>query len=108
MVWQPISGGTREAVPEAAKRVNAPRARHFWDGPGTTLSAFKRLLGTPREAWDLYLVYGRGAEWGDGANPPKPDYLMHQLRGAGSDAWDGAELLEPNAFRKKVVSFLRR
>jgi hypothetical protein len=35
-------------------------------------------LGDDQPAWDVYLAYGRDAEWRN--EPPVPAYWMHQLR----------------------------
>jgi len=37
------------------------------------------VLGTPKEAWDVYLLYGAQSQWDK--EPPAPDFWMHQLRG---------------------------
>jgi len=79
-VWQPKLGGGEKDVAEATATFPDPRARHFWDGAGWTIEHFKPVLDIQVDAWDLYLVYGPEARW-DGAEPPRPSYWMHQLRG---------------------------
>lgn len=61
----------------SASAVADPRLTHFWDGPDTLTKAFKAPIGlTEGKAWNVYLVYGRDAKWGD--VPPKPLSFMHQ------------------------------
>jgi hypothetical protein len=41
---------------------------------------WERILKTEREiAWDVYLLYGAGAQWIE--EPPPPTFWMHQLDG---------------------------
>ncbi len=42
------------------------------------MSRYTRLLAFHADAWDIFFIYGRTARW-DGPDPPKPDFLMHQL-----------------------------
>lgn len=48
---------------------------------------------TTGPAWDVYLLYQAGIEWGDSA-PPRPTFFMHQLGGRLPDAsrLDGPKL----------------
>ena len=73
-------GGQEKDVAAATATFPDPRARHFWDGEGWTIRAFRPVLGIDVPAWDLYLIYGPDARW-DGATPPTPIFWMHQLRG---------------------------
>jgi hypothetical protein len=75
------SGGTEAAVPEASRLIHDPRDSEFWDGSSLLVHAYTRTLALPEDAWDVYLIYGAGAEWGDG-DPPAPAFWMHQLHAA--------------------------
>jgi hypothetical protein len=56
--------------------------------------AYHKALKMNELAWDVYYVYGRGAEW-TGDLPPAPDYYMHQLRSLPPDRMlDGTKLAE--------------
>ena len=81
-VYLPILRGDREeSVPAAITRPPDSRVSYFWDGSGEMAQAYSRVLRLPedRPAWDVYLLFGREAEWK--SEPPFPDYWMHQLGG---------------------------
>ncbi len=63
--WIPILGG--DANPQVAELLVDRRASHFWDGKRKLGFAVPRLLGEggAYAAWDIFLVYGRDAKWGD-------------------------------------------
>jgi hypothetical protein len=77
VVWVPVVGEERD-VPAAMKALPDARARHYWDGRGLLVQAFRPVLALDEDAWDLYLVYKPGTRW-EGATPPAPDFWMHQL-----------------------------
>lgn len=66
-------------IKRATTYVPDARSLHFWDGDGQLAKDYAPVLhlGTGMRAWDVYLVYGRGAQWTNA--PPAPDYLMDQL-----------------------------
>lgn len=68
------------------------RAIHFWDRDGQLSKDYARVLqlGPALRAWDVYLVYGREAEWTNA--PPAPSYLMDQLGLEQGRALNGGEL----------------
>jgi hypothetical protein len=79
--WLRVAGG--QDVPQAAQLVQNPNVQHYWNPSG----AFGRLLSKAVElkngdrqvyAWDVWLLYGPDAKW-IGADPPRPQLLMHQL-----------------------------
>lgn len=74
---------TEAAAEASAQRLDDPRVRHFHDPVSTHLAgkAFAEgLIAKGRGvAWDIYLFYGKDAEWGDG--PPAPTEYLHQLGG---------------------------
>jgi hypothetical protein len=59
-----------DANPEVADLLVDSRAKHYWDGDRKLGLAIARLLGRGdgAAAWDIFLVYGPNAAWGD-----KPD-----------------------------------
>ena len=61
----PVLAG--DANPEVADLLVDDRAMHFWDGERKLGYAVGRRLGhSPTElAWDIFLVYGPEAKWGD-------------------------------------------
>jgi hypothetical protein len=66
--WIPVLPG--DANPEVADLLVDHRATHYWDGRRKLGAAVARLLGQGEAgpAWDIFLVYGPNARWGD-----KPD-----------------------------------
>lgn len=55
-----------DANPEVADLLVDDRARHFWDGDRRLGGEVARTLGNDGStAWDVFLVYGPGADWGD-------------------------------------------
>jgi len=56
-----------DANPEVADLLVDERARHYWDGD-TRLGRFVATLlgrGDRAAAWDIFLVYGPDATWGE-------------------------------------------
>ena len=64
-------------VGRATKSLPDPRVSHYWDGDSVLGKAFTPVLGIDQEAWDVYMVYDKDAEWKD--MPPKPIYWQEQL-----------------------------
>src|SRR5487761_40451 len=54
------------------------RVVHSWDGKREVSRLFQAALSLQQPAWDVYLLYRRGARW-DEAVPPAPAFWMHQL-----------------------------
>jgi hypothetical protein len=78
VVWLPMVEGDAEGTQQPLRD---PRMRGWWDGGRTVGRLFAPLLKLPRKmAWDVYLVYAPGIEWGE--VPPIPTDWMHQLRDA--------------------------
>jgi len=103
-VYVPILGGDDEAsVPSAMKRLPDSRVVFYWDARGDLTKSYSLVLqlGEGRPAWDVYLVFDRTAEWK--AEPPVPNYWMHQLRGLPSERrLDGDQLAkEINTLRQR-------
>lgn len=52
--------------PEVADLLVDQRASHYWDAETRLGRYVARLLGSEgTPAWDIFLVYGPAAEWGD-------------------------------------------
>jgi hypothetical protein len=81
VIWDPIFGGDFNG--ESKKLSNKfadKRVSYFKDPNSLAGNLWESVLKTEREiAWDVYLLYGAGAEWDK--DPPQPDYWMHQLGG---------------------------
>jgi len=74
----PIYGGDFKG--EAQKLSNSFRDRRvscFLDPESETGKQWQPILKTPFIAWDVYLLYGPGAQWEK--QPPEPAFWMHQL-----------------------------
>jgi hypothetical protein len=70
------------AVQRAAQSINDRRVRHFYDPQRHVGKILAQSLGEPNQiAWDMYLFYAAGGEWGK--VPPQPIAWVHQL----SDSW---------------------
>ena len=85
-VYLPILRGDDESsVLSAIKRLRDSRVIFFWDAKGELSQSYSPVLklkaGQP--AWDVYMVFDREAEWK--AEPPAPNYWMHQLGGIAPD-----------------------
>ena len=70
-------------VPEAATLLQNEHVRHYWNPSGSFGEELSKGLnlrvdGEDVYAWDVWMIYGPDAVW-EGANPPQPEYFMHQL-----------------------------
>jgi hypothetical protein len=85
VLWLPV---LEEDSPQAAEQVQVrlpadDRLTHFWDHDLRLSRAFHRVLQLGqrprphRVAWDIFLLYGAGVVWN--ADPPVPEFWMHQL-----------------------------
>lgn len=76
-----LRGDDEASVPAAINRLPDSRVVFFWDGKGELAQSYSPVLelkaGQP--AWDVYMVFDREAELK--AEPPAPNYWMHQLGG---------------------------
>ena len=79
VVWVPELGGQEKHVPSAAKLIADSRTVQYWDGKGRLEESYQHILGTPGNAWDVYLLFGAGSRWTNG-HPPAPVFWMHQLK----------------------------
>ena len=74
-----------------------PRARHWWDGAQVLGRRYADALAAGRETgplWDVYLLYGPDARWGEAPLPEPLDLWMQQLR----SITDLAPRLDADAF----------
>jgi hypothetical protein len=80
--WVRIAGG--KDVPKAGQLLENPNVRHYWNASGDFGRLLSRAVGLKSSdrqevyAWDVWLLYGPDAKW-EGADPPRPLLLMHQL-----------------------------
>ena len=81
-VWEPILKTDDErSSRKAATLFPDERVKSYWvptQAVGKMFQAPINLMTEP--AWDVYLVYEPGIEWGNDT-PPDPTFFMHQLGG---------------------------
>ena len=64
---------------------------------------YQSFLQISQPAWDIWMLFGRDSDWGDG--PPPPDWWEHQLGGEGLPA---ELILDPDRFADKAAELLER
>lgn len=83
VIWLPVlKGDTPAAAQDSARLIgNNKQVAHYWDLDHALSSRYCELLRLEERgrtvAWDLYLIYERGARWT--ADPPLPAVWMQQL-----------------------------
>lgn len=101
IVWLPaLFSDDREDAVEASGEFNDSRNRYFWDSDMKIGDAFGEQLQLEEFAWDVYLMFERGAKW---EQTPSPAFWMHQL----GDLGDRAPTLDSTMLRTKVEEFLQ-
>ena len=102
VVWGPmLEKETKEDVPAATAFLPDRRATHYWTPVHTLAEAFEKPLGLKgTRAWDTYLLYPRGQQWG--GEPPVPAYVMHVGKPLPADHRLNGEKLE--AETRKLVA----
>ena len=76
-MWVPVLASDAEyAVGRATKSLPDDRVTHYWNSDASLTKSFAPVLGV-QKAWDVYLLYDKGAQWAD--TPPKPVYWQEQL-----------------------------
>lgn len=100
VVWVPRRGGREKDVPAATRVIADPSAHEFWDGNNLLGEQYKQVLGWRGNAWDVYMLYGRKAEW-NGDLPPTPDFFVHQTSEKGPR-------LDAEEFGKRVKQMLSK
>lgn len=84
VVYVPVLGPEEKDVGPAADLVENSHAQHYWNPSGafgwelTKVAGLADDDGEPVYAWDVWAIYGPEANW-NGALPPKPQRLMHNL-----------------------------
>jgi hypothetical protein len=85
VIHEPVIGGGERDIPAAAELLQTTLARQYWNPSGDFGRQMSKALNfwNGRRwvyAWDTWLIYPPDAVW-SGADPPKPEWLMHQLGG---------------------------
>lgn len=105
IIWLPMfPGDSRKWAQTRSDEFSDKRVSYYWDGEKIAGKAWQKTLGTKREAWDVYLLYGAGSQWDK--EPATPDFWMHQLSGVTT-----APRLDEEAFQaktKELVNKLKR
>lgn len=83
VVHVPVIGAKAKDVAPAARLLENPHVRNYWNGSGDFGRALAKAVELKNDketvyAWDVWLLYGPGAEWIAGTLP-QPELLMHQL-----------------------------
>ena len=64
IVWLPMfPGDSRKWAQTRSDEFSDKRVSYYWDGEKIAGKAWQKTLGTRREAWDVYLLYGAGSQW---------------------------------------------
>ena len=63
-VWLPMLGEDERSRIRTPLMAD-PRVRHYWDGDREIGAWFGKVTPTVRMAWDIYFLYGSGADWTD-------------------------------------------
>ena len=104
-VWEPILRTDNE---RAARKATAlfpdARVKQYWVDVRDLGRLFQSPIGLQHEvAWDVYLVYPPGVMW-ESADPPRPDYFMHQLVGRLPDS----QVLDGRTLATRVLEALSK
>jgi hypothetical protein len=100
IVWLPMfPGDSKKWAQTRADEFSDKRVRYYWDGEKLSGKAWQKVLGTKREAWDVYLLYGAESQWEK--EPVTPDFWMHQLSGL-----THAPMLDQEKFEAKTKELL--
>ncbi len=102
IVWRPMfPGDSRKWAQTRSDDFSDKRVSYYWDGEKIAGKAWQKVLGTKREAWDVYLLYSAGSQWDQ--EPAAPDFWMHQLSGITT-----APRLDEEAFQAKTRELLNK
>jgi len=106
VVWIPVLNYQDEATLQKnglkeSSRVSDSRATHYTDPSGFSGKQYSTILNFPYHspAWDVYMVFGADARWGDCA--PAPTDWMYQGEGL-----DRARLLDGHKLADRVQKLL--
>jgi hypothetical protein len=99
IVWvHMVPSDSRFTAGLAARRMVGPSVRQFHDPGNLVGRALAEGLGAPgKVAWDIYLFYAPGMQWG--AGPPTPQRWAHQL----SDSWADPARYRPGGRLRKEL-----
>jgi hypothetical protein len=108
VVFEPVIGGKAKDIPAAAALLKSSTPRAYWNATGDFGRQMSHALGYWNGnrwvyAWDTWLIYGLDATW-NGADPPKPAFLMDQLGGLPHDS--RFPFLDARVFSAKVHAML--
>jgi hypothetical protein len=83
VVHVPVIGAKANNVAAAARLLENPHVRNYWNASGEFGRALAKAVQLKNDketvyAWDVWLLYGPEAEWTD-TTIPQPELLMHQL-----------------------------
>jgi len=71
-----LADDTEAVASKSAGIFNDPRVHQFYDSNKRSGKVIANCLGwNGKVAWDTYLFYEAGLEWGK--TPPQPNYWMH-------------------------------
>ncbi len=102
IIWLPMfPGDSRKWAQTRSDEFSDKRVSYYWDGEKIAGKAWQKTLGTKREAWDVYLLYGAGSQWDK--EPATPDFWMHQLNGVTT-----APRLDEEAFQAKTKELVNK
>jgi hypothetical protein len=100
IVWLPMfPGDSRKWAQTRSDEFSDKRIRYYWDGERISGKSWQKVLGTKKEAWDVYLLYGADSQWEK--ESVTPDFWMHQLGGL-----THAPQLDEAAFTAKAKELL--
>jgi hypothetical protein len=108
VVHVPVLGAKAKDVAPSKKLLQNASVHHYWNPSGNFGRQLAEGVGLKHDdklvyAWDVWLIYGPEANW-DGARPPRPQRLMHQLRALqGSTEFPH---LDSRAFAQEVQQLL--
>ena len=97
-------GDSREWAKTRASEFNDKRLTYYWDGELLAGKEWQKALGTKREAWDVYLLYGAMSKWEK--ELAAPDFWMSQLSGVINAPRLDQAILEAKA--KELLSQVKR
>lgn len=84
VVHVPVLGAKAKDIAPSTRLLHNSRVHHYWNPTGAFGRQLAQAVGLKRGdelvyAWDVWLIYDAEVTW-DGASPPQPRRLMHQLR----------------------------
>jgi hypothetical protein len=99
--WAPIHRGDyRSVAEERASESYDPRMAQIWDVNGLTAYLWESVLGVNTLVWDVYMLYGKDAQWT--GEPTPPVFWMHQREDMPGNFFNQAQ------FEAKVRELLKR